>query len=86
MIMPNDSTRARSKPQMPLGLTAAGAFQIRSRSLCNSANTVVAPISNVTTLINVAMTFWSGWLALLSKPSIAVAPSFPIRPSSSPTI
>ena len=49
---------------MPLGLSFAGTFQMRSRSLCSSANTVVAATISVTALTIVAMVPVFGSLAL----------------------
>ena len=55
---------------------------MRSSALCNSPNTVVAPITSSITLTTVATTPCRGTLALATSPCTAVAPSSPIRPPS----
>ena len=40
-----------ARAQMPVGLSFSGTCQMRSSALCSSANTVVAPISSTTTLM-----------------------------------
>ena len=47
-IMPKDSSRPRSSATIPDSVDF-GTSQMRSRSDCSSPNTVVAPMSNVTT-------------------------------------
>ena len=79
---PSDSSRVRISFQMPLAFFSAGTSQMRSRSFCSSAKTVVAPISSVTTPTIVAIVLFAGSLALLTSPSIALAPSGPSSPRS----
>jgi len=43
--MPKERRRVRSRFQMPLDFTRAGARQMRSSASCSSLNTVVAPRS-----------------------------------------
>ena len=80
-IMPKDSSRPRSSATIPDSVDF-GTSQMRSRSDCSSPNTVVAPMSNVTTPAIAANVPWPGSLALLTRPWIAVAPSSPISPRS----
>src|SRR5450830_1835723 len=75
---PNDSRRVRSRVQRPFSFTGAGTRQMRSRSLCNSAKTVVAPMSSVTRLTTAARISCAGSLALFSSPCTAMAPSHPM--------
>ena len=87
-IMPSDSSRERSSRHRPLASSRAGARQMRSSAFCSSPNTVVAPSSSTKMPITVAMMPSFGSLTLASRPSIALAPSSPIRncrpPVSSP--
>jgi hypothetical protein len=62
---PSESTRLRMSAHRPSDFLAAGAFQMRSRSLWSSAKTVVAPITSTARPISVAM-----------MPSLAAARAF----------
>ena len=84
MIIPNDSRRARSKPQRPPALARAGARQMRSSESCNSPNTVVAPNSSRAMPMTVPTMPCAGLLTLASRPCTAVAASLPMRPWSCP--
>ncbi len=71
---------------MPEGSACAGAFQMRLRSSCSSANTVVAPTSSSSTPATVATTPSFGLATLCSSPSIACAALSPTSPAICETI
>jgi hypothetical protein len=81
-IMPNESSRARTRLNHPLGRDAVGARQMRSSASCSSLNTVVAPTKSRTAPSTVAATPSAGLCTLASKPSTACAPHSPISESS----
>ena len=85
-IIPNASSRARSKFHAPLDLARAGARQMRSSASCSSPNTELAPNSSTATPTTVAVMPSEGLLTLANIASMPVAASWPIKPCSWPNI
>jgi len=85
-ITPNDNMRSLNNATMPLIFLRSGTHQIRSSEFCNSPNTVVAPTSNNTKPIMVAIKPSCGLFTFSIKACTATAPCSPIKWLSWPEI